>query len=98
MGPGDVGNILNIMTEDTREIRVEKNVKRGSTLNIISLYIKASIISVARFMTIIQKQNVDLSTVFWRLEHQIIGALLMEEWEANPFSTLGFIVSVVVKI
>ena len=22
---------------------------------------------------------------------------LMEEWEANPFSTLGFIVSVVVK-
>ena len=23
---------------------------------------------------------------------------VMEEWEANPFSTLGFIVSVVVKV
>ena len=26
------------------------------------------------------------------------GTNLMEEWEANPFSTLGFIVRVVVKI
>ena len=32
------------------------------------------------------------STFIIRIDH------LMEEWEANPFSTLGFIVSVVVKV
>ena len=29
---------------------------------------------------------------------KVVIMYVMEEWEANPFSTLGFIVSVVVKI